>query len=85
MDIFYTSSHEGEDEQEILRYLQRPSRIHKYLVIFGIGLERTYQCQMILFNDCRLCKECSKVRNGAMRSDVQTKVSEDVILGALQI
>lgn len=40
---------------------------------------------MILFNDCRLCKECSKVRNGAMRSDVQTKVSEDVILGALQI
>ena len=36
---------------------------------------------MILFNDCRLCKECSKVRNGAMRSDVQTKVSEDVIFG----
>ena len=55
-------------------------------MIFGIGLERTYQCQMILFNDCRLCKECSKVRNGAMRSDVQTKVSEDVIFGVfLQI
>ena len=41
---------------------------------------------MILFNDCRLCKECSKVRSGAMCSDVQTKVSEDVIFGVfLQI